>query len=201
MSSMVLLEGGDVESSESLGRCREGFRRLLEKCGFSGRMPRLKACGSRQSAYENFVAIYASQSSLDYIALLIDSEDPVANIDETWRHLNQRDGWQTPPGAQDDQVLLMVTCMETWIVADSQTLNQHFGNPLQTSALPPLDNLEGRSRQDVQDRLERATRDCPSPYTKGPKSFEILGKLNPDVLEQRLPSFRRARRILSDKLS
>ena len=201
MSSMVLLEGGDVESSESLGRCREGFRRLLEKCGFSGRMPRLKACGSRQSAYENFVAIYASQSSLDYIALLIDSEDPVANIDETWRHLNQRDGWQTPPGAQDDQVLLMVTCMETWIVADRQTLNQHFGNPLQTSALPPLDNLEGRSRQDVQDRLERATRDCPSPYTKGPKSFEILGKLNPDVLEQRLPSFRRARRILSDKLS
>ena len=164
-------------------------------------MPRLKACGSRQSAYENFVAIYASQSSLDYIALLIDSEDPVANIDETWRHLNQRDGWQTPPGAQDDQVLLMVTCMETWIVADRQTLNQHFGNPLQTSALPPLDNLEGRSRQDVQDRLERATRDCPSPYTKGPKSFEILGKLNPDVLEQRLPSFRRARRILSDKLS
>ena len=201
MSSMVLLEGGDVESSESLGRCREGFRRLLEKCGFSGRMPRLKACGSRQSAYENFVAIYASQSSLDYTALLIDSEDPVTNIDETWRHLNQRDGWQTPPGAQDDQVLLMVTCMETWIVADRQTLNQHFGNPLQTSALPPLDNLEGRSRQDVQDRLESATRHCPVPYSKGRNSFEILGKLSPDVLEQRLPSFRRARRILSDKLS
>ena len=201
MSSMVLLEGGDVESSESLGRCREGFRRLLEKCGFSGRMPRLKACGSRQSAYENFVAIYASQSSLDYIALLIDSEDPVANIDETWRHLNQRDGWQRPAGAQNDQVLFMVTCMETWIVADRQTLNQHFGNPLQTSALPPLNNLEGRSRQDVQDRLERATRDCPGPYTKGPKSFEVLAKLNPDVLEQRLPSFRRARRILSDKLN
>ena len=201
MSSMVLLEGGDVESSESLGRCREGFRRLLEKCGFSGRMPRLKACGSRQSAYENFVAIYASQSSLDYIALLIDSEDPVANIDETWRHLNQRDGWQRPAGAQNDQVLFMVTCMETWIVADRQTLNQHFGSPLQTSALPPLNNLEGRSRQDVQDRLERATRDCPGPYSKGPKSFEILGKLNPDVLEQRLPSFRRARRILSDKLN
>ncbi len=201
MSSMVLLEGGDVESSESLGRCREGFRRLLEKCGFSGRMPRLKACGSRQSAYENFVAIYASQSSLDYIALLIDSEDPVTNIDETWRHLNQRDGWQRPAGAQNDQVLFMVTCMETWIVADRQTLNQHFGNPLQTSALPPLDNLERRSRQDVQDRLERATRNCPGPYTKGPKSFAVLGKLNPDVLEQRLPSFHRARRILSDKLN
>ena len=95
----------------------------------------------------------------------------------------------------------MVTCMETWIVADRQALNEHFGNRLQTSALPPLDNLESRSRQDVQDRLERATRDCPGPYTKGPKSFEILGKLNPSVLEQHLPSFHRTRRILSDKLN
>ena len=190
-----------MESSESLSRCREGFRRLLEKCGFSGWMPRLKACGSRQSAYDNFVAIYASQSSQDYIALLIDSEDPVANIDQTWRHLNQRDGWQRPPGAQDDQVLLMVTCMETWIVADRQALNEHFGNRLQTSALPPLNNLEDRSRQDVQNRLERATRDCPGPYTKGPKSFEVLGKLDPNVLQQHLPSFSRARRILTDKLN
>ena len=201
MSSMILLEGGDVESSESLGRCREGFRRLLEKCGFSGRMPRLKACGSRQRAYDNFVTLYERQPSPDYIALLIDSEDPVANTDEPWRHLNQRDGWQRPAAAQDDQVLLMVTCMETWIVADRQALNEHFGNRLQTSSLPPLNNIENRSRQDVQDRLERATRDCPGPYTKGPKSFEILGKLNPIVLEQLLPSFRRTRRILSDKLN
>ena len=164
-------------------------------------MPQIRARGSRDSTYDGFVTAHQEASVSDYTALLIDSEDPVTNIDETWRHLNQRDGWQTPPGAQDDQVLFMVTCMETWIVADRQTLNQHFGSPLQTSALPPLDNLEGRSRQDVQDRLERATRDCPGPYSKGPKSFEILGKLNPDVLEQRLPSFRRARRILSDKLN
>ena len=198
---MILLEGGDVESSESLGRCREGFRRLLEKCGFSGRMPRLKACGSRQRAYDNFVTLYERQPSPDYIALLIDSEDPVANINEPCQHLNRRDGWQIPECARDDQVLLMVTCMETWIVADRQALNEHFGNRLQTSALPPLNNLENRSRQDVQDRLEHATRYCPGPYTKGPKSFEVLGKLNPDVLEHHLPSFQRTRRILSDKLN
>ena len=179
MSSMVLLEGGDVESSESLGRCREGFRRLLEKCGFSGRMPRLKACGSRQSAYENFVAIYASQSSLDYIALLIDSEDPVANIDETWRHLNQRDGWQTPPGAQDDQVLFMVTCMETWIVTDLQALNQHFGNPLQTSALPPMNKLEDRSRQDVQDRPGARDSQLPQPLHEGTKIIRDTRQAQP----------------------
>ena len=35
------------------------------------------------------------------------------------------------------------------------------------------------------------------PTPKVPKSFEVLGKLNPDVLEQHLPSFRRARVIHS----
>ena len=199
MSAVIFVEGGG-DTSKGRIECRRGFRTLLDKSGFTGRMPQIRARGSRDSTYDSFVTAHQEASVSDYTALLIDSEDPVANIDETWRHLNQRDGWQTPPGAQDDQVLLMVTCMETWIVADRQTLNQHFGNPLQTSALPPLDNLERRSRQDVQDRLERATRNCPDPYTKGPKSFEVLGKLNPDVLEQRLPSFRRARRILSDKL-
>ena len=200
MSAVIFVEGGG-DTSKGRIECRRGFRTLLDKSGFTGRMPQIRARGSRDSTYDSFVTAHQEASVSDYIALLIDSEDPVANIDETWRHLNQRDGWQRPAGAQNDQVLFMVTCMETWIVADRQTLNQHFGSRLQTSPLPPLNNLEGRSRQDVQDRLERATRDCPGPYSKGPKSFEILGKLNPDVLEQRLPSFRRARRILSDKLN
>ena len=200
MSAVIFVEGGG-DTSKGRIECRRGFRTLLDKSGFTGRMPQIRARGGRDSVYDSFETAHTKASAIDYVAMLIDSEDPVANINETWSHLNQRDGWQTPPGAQDDQILLMVTCMETWIVADPQTLNQHFGSQLQTSALPPLNNLEDRSRQDVQDRLERATRDCPGPYTKGPKSFEILDKLNPDVLEQRLPSFRRARRILNDKLN
>ena len=200
MSAVIFVEGGG-DTSKGRIECRRGFRTLLNKSGFTGRMPQIRARGGRDSVYDSFETAHTKASASDYVAMLIDSEDPVANTDEPWRHLNQRDGWQRPAAAQDDQVLLMVTCMETWIVTDRQTLNHHFGNRLQTSALPPLDNLESRSRQDVQDRLERATRDCPGPYTKGPKSFEVLGNLNPDVLEQLLPSFSRTRQILSDKLN
>ena len=163
-------------------------------------MPTIVARGGRDSAYESFVTAHEQAGVSDYVALLIDSEDTVANIDLTWAHLNQRDGWQRPTGVQDDQALLMTTCMETWIAADRQVLNQHFGSRLQDSALPPLQNLENRSRDDVQNGLERATRDCPGPYSKGKRSFAVLGKLAPDMLEKRLPSFRRARRILTEKL-
>ena len=69
-----------------------------------------------------------------YVALLIDSEEPLSNIDETWDHLMRRDRWQRPRGAQDDQVLFMTTCMETWIVADYNALRAHFGQGIQRSA-------------------------------------------------------------------
>ena len=133
--------------------------------------------------------------------MLIDSEDRVSDIEETWEHLRRTDGWQRPRGAMDDQVLLMTTCMETWIVADQAALREHFGQGLRPNALPSPTNLESRSTGDVQSSLENATRGCAAPYTKGPRSYEVVGKLNPDTLESSLPSFGRARRILDDRLS
>ena len=195
MSAAIYLEGGGDSSNGKRG-CREGFRKLLEKCGLSGRMPKLVACGSRGSAYDRFKIAYAMASETDYVALLIDSEDPISDIDDTWAHLWQRDKWQRPAGVQDDQVLFMTTCMETWIVADHKTLREHFGQYLQISALPPPDNLETRVRVDIQNALENATRNCPSPYVKNPKSYQVLGKLNPDAIEPYLPSFQRTHRIL-----
>ena len=199
VTARIYLEGGGDSKAGKIA-CQKGFRTLLEKCGLTGRMPRLIACGSRNSAYDDFRDAHASGGPADYIALLVDSEYPVADLNATWRHLRQRDGWTRPPGADDEQVLLMTTCMETWLVADRDTLAAHYGSCLQPSALPPTDNLESRRRDDIQRRLERATRSCAAPYAKGPPSFAILGRLNPNTLAALLPSFRRARQILDARL-
>ena len=105
-----------------------------------------------------------------------------------------------PAGATDDQVLLMTTCMETLVAADHAALADHYGSKLQTSALPPLVQLESRGRHDVQDKLVHATRNCTNAYGKGKRSFEVLAKLTPSTLAQHLPSFVRTRRILDQKL-
>ncbi len=94
----------------------------------------------------------------------------------------------------------MTTCMETLIVADRAALEEHYKTKLQNSALPPLVDLESRTRDDVQDRLARATRNCSNQYAKGKRSFEILGKLTPATLAGHLPSFVRTRRILDQRL-
>ena len=200
VSARIYLEGGGSRT-EGKSRCREAFRKLLERCGLSGRMPGLVASGSRNTAFDHFNTSHSNTSGPEFVALLIDSEVSVSDIEETWEHLRRTDGWRKPRGATDDQVLLMTTCMETWIVADQAALSEHFGQGLRPNALPSATNLESRSTGDVQNGLENATRDCAAPYTKGPRSYEVVGKLNPDTLESSLPSFGRARRILDNRLS
>ena len=128
--------------------------------------------------------------------MLVDSEDPLDAIEATCAHLANRDGWEKPPNAQDEQVLLMVTCMETWIVADRNALSSHYGDKLQENALPAVESLESRPRDKVQKALLHATRNCLNKYSKGKRSFEVLAKLSPSVLKEKLPSFDRSLRIL-----
>ncbi len=198
MSTRIYIEGGG-DSKGLHVRCRQGFRQLLERCGFSGRMPRLVACGGRSAAYGDFKTAHESNKA-EYVAMLIDSEKPVSNPEETWDHLRNCDRWERPDGADDEQVLFMTTCMETWIVADRDTLRQHYGSSLQESALPSLISLEQGNRQDIQEGLKHATRNCSNAYQKGKRSFEILGKLEPETMESHLPAFERAKRILNEKL-
>lgn len=199
MSASIYLEGGG-DSKELHIRCREGFRKLLENCGFQGRLPRLTACGGRAATFGDFQTGHASTGDSDYVAMLIDSEEPLDDLEATWRHLHHRDGWDRPAGAADEQVLFMTTCMETWIVADRKTLAVHYGTKLQESALPSLHAPESRPRQEIQEKLAHATRKCGNAYAKGKKSFEVLGKLSPKELKKHLPSFQRVVRILGENL-
>lgn len=205
MSAKLFIEGAARGPDSKLLqiRCREGFRRLLEKCGFRQRMPGLKACGGRDFTFRDFQKAHQSNAAGDYVAMLIDSEDVMADIEEAWKHLQNVKTvtkWKKPKAATDDQVLFMTTCMETWVAADRDALKAHYGTKLQVSALPPLVALEARERHDVYDKLAHATRNCSNAYKKGELSFEILAKLTPEVLDEHLPSFVRTRRILDENL-
>ncbi|SUS06340.1 conserved hypothetical protein [uncultured Defluviicoccus sp.] len=195
----IYIEGGG-DSKELRARCREGFRKLLENANFKDRMPRLVACGGRSQTYQDFSA-GLRQATNGYTAMLVDSEDVVTDIEKPWDHLQTRanDRWQRPPTATDDQVFLMTTCMETWIVADRRALQHHYAQ-LNENRLPALPTLETRGRHVVQDALEAATSACRNAYAKGKRSFHVLGKLDPDTLKKYLPSFSRMIRILNQKL-
>lgn len=198
----IYVEGGG-DSKELHIRCREGFRRLIEKAGFEGKMPGIVACGGRGATYIAFKTALTARA--DYPLLLVDSEDPAQNADAApdsptaWEHLNVRDGWARPSDAHNDQAQLMVTCMETWLLADHAALRTAFGAELQTNALLPEAGLENRSRHEAQTALERATRNCgkDKAYQKGRRSFQVLALVNPATLSKHLPHFGRFLNTLS----
>jgi len=199
VSVKIYVEGGGDSKSLQV-QCREGFRKLIEKLEFTGRMPAIVAGGSRAGAYDKFSTAAAQHDPGLYPILLVDSEEPVEesagspDAPVAWNHLHSYDKWERPAGADNDQAQLMVTCMETWIMADHGALQTACGSRLQVSALMPADAyLEARSPHEVQQALGHATRNCGSGqiYRKGHRSFELLGKLNPQSLKAHLSHFRR----------
>ncbi len=204
MNAIIYLEGGasGPHSKNLTIRCQQAFHELLVSMGFKGRKPRLKACGGRASVYEDFCTAHQTNRG-GYVAMWIDSEEPITDIEAAWKHLAEVTtvaSWDRPENAQDDQVLFMTTCMETWIVADVPTLRAHYGRELNENSLPAPNDLEKRGRHDVQARLETATKNCKNAYAKGKLSFDVLEKLQPSTLRQHLPSFVRVERILHAKL-
>ena len=202
MDMKIYIEGGGNSKEEHI-RFREGFRKLIEKTGVA-RMPRTVACGGRGETFRDFKNGLRNEHQVSL--LLVDSEDPAADLtdevdnDFAWRHLAARDGWVRPEGTRNRQVMLMATCMETWIAADRASLRNHYGAQIRENALPPLQNLESRNRHAVQDALAHATRDSKKSYEKGVRSFEVFAVLNPDVLKEYLTQFRRFVAVLEEVL-
>ena len=201
VSAVTLYVEGGGDSKGLHSRCREGFRKLLENASFKGRMPRIVAGGGRDRAFDMFCKAQRTSGGTDCAILLVDSEEPV-RVATCWEHLQGRDHWARPHGATDDQAQLMVTCMETWIMADRAALRCVFGDCLRLSALLPESGLEQRRRDEVQEVLENATRGCSrrKAYRKGARSFEVLAKLDPDQLKQHLSYFRRLVEALDNHL-
>jgi len=195
----LYIEGGGDRSSLHI-RCREGFRKLLERAGFVGRMPSTKACGSRNAAFDDFKTALRTATTGEYSVLLVDSEAPVSQ--SPWQHLRSRDGWERPAHTDEDQAQLMVQCMESWCVADREALRRFFGDGFRESALPALDGLEARAKDAVQVALANATHDCGPRrgYEKGKRSFELLGQLDPAELRRHLPHFVRLCDVLDARL-
>ena len=143
-------------------------------------MPRIVACGSRQSAYDDFcTAIRNSKPAM----LLVDSEELVTTT-QPWQHLLNRigDKWVQPNGANNDHCHLMVQCMEAWFLADRQTLQTFFGQGFNVNALPAAANpIEGIAKQQIYQSLTDATKDCKTkaPYGKGEHSFKLLALIDP----------------------
>jgi hypothetical protein len=120
--------------------------------------------------------------------LLVDSEDVVTGGLGVWQHLNQRDGWDQPEGAADNQAFLMAVCMETWFIADRAGLEEFFGHQFKDNLIPKWPDLEAVPKANIFAVLKSATAKCEKKkYSKGKVSFELLGSINATTVTAHCP--------------
>lgn len=154
-------------------------------------MPRIVACGGRQSAYESFCTAVAPAPNPDTAHLLVDAEGPVSTEDP-WVHLRACDGWSKPDGTTSDQCHLMVQLMESWFLADRTALQKFYGQGFQPGALPGSPRVESVPKSDALEGLKAASRQsAKGPYDKGGHGFAILGAIDPDLVARAAPFAKR----------
>lgn len=174
--------GGNSAGGKRLLRrgMNEFLRELREKVRESRRRWRLVPCGGRQRTYETFANARGHAGKDEIVVLLVDAEAPVTAPTPV-EHLRARlgDGWDLR-GVDKAQVHLMVQTMETWIVADPDTLAAHYGQEFRANALPAADDLETVAKTALAAALDRATeRTQKGRYHKIRHGADLLARIDP----------------------
>ena len=173
----IYVEGGGDQRS---GRAavREGFSKFLSSLKEMARERHIRwyvvACGSRQSAFDDF-EIALRQHPDAFNVLLVDAEGPVTR--SPWEHLQDRDNWSTQ-GIPDAQCHLMVQVMEAWIIADLETLQGSYGQGFNSNPIPGRGDVELIDKADLERALIQATQNTQKgEYHKirhGPKILALV---------------------------
>ena len=188
-SIAIYIEGGGPTSA-TRDPFRRGMSAFLRPVVTELRKRRIRwrpiICGGRQEAYDKFSDAMVKEPEVLNI-LLVDSEDPVAVNVSPWTHLLNRpgDGWAKPAGTDDSRCQMMVVCMEAWFLADPAGLREHFGGNFNAGALPPADQAETRTKDDIDGALKKATRPTPAKeYKKIRDGAKLLAKVDPAVVRK-----------------
>jgi hypothetical protein len=178
--------GGEGELLDTL--FRQGWSEFFRAAGLVGRMPRPVRGKGRDRTFDLFLTAVENAGPNDLPLLLVDSEGPVTLGHTVWQHLKTRDNWDKPNGASNDQAFMMVQVMETWFIADRQMLQRYFGANFRANQIREWPALEAVPKKVIFETLDRATANCGKKrYAKGKTSFELLSRLNPDVVEDACP--------------
>lgn len=113
--------------------------------------------------------------------LLIDSEGALTT------QLADRVGRQV---GGDNSVFFMVQLMESWFLADRQTLQAYYGAEFNARTLPGNPNVEDVPKLDVERGLRNATRRCnKGAYSKTTHAPDLLNQLDPTTVYNACPNF------------
>lgn len=195
MEIRILIEGGG-DGKDTKKFLRQGLHTFVKLFIDQARSRKVEVnlvmCGSRGDAFADFKSSLEQHPNAKSI-LVVDSESAVSSM--PWIHLRNRpgDGWEKPNGVTDEQCHFMVQCMESWFIADPDSLEEFYGQGFQKTALPNAKNVETVEKDRVLACLKSATRNAKTKgeYHKTRHAPDLLKVINPEVVQSRAPHCKR----------
>lgn len=178
----IYVEGGG-DGKESKATFRQGMSQFLER--LTGKKVNCVVCGKRNDAYKKFkhdLTNYPDAINL----LLVDSEDFV-RVSSARQHLMNRDKWNLS-GIDENDIHLMVQVMESWLIADIDTLANYYGQGFNRTAIPRNNNVEEISKANIESALKRATENTiKGKYHKINHGPKILAMIDVSIVRENAP--------------
>ncbi len=181
----IYIEGGaegkiaDSEFRENWGKFLNELRETARETKKYHKLNVIRGKG-RQNAFDRFKTA-KKEFPDDLCVLLVDSETAVLPLNKpVWDVVKQRkeDNWDRPAWATEKHLYLMVPFLETWLLTDQKALGDFFKRGFESKDLP-INNLESRSKDDINAALKKATRNSKVKYSHGLGNI-IIGDVHPD---------------------
>lgn len=198
LTARVYIEG-DKELRIAFDRF---FRNAVGDCS-SNKNVKLEviALGGRNDVVKRFNQALVKQEKDVICILLVDSEGPLderLTVKDNLQRSLKGDSKQEHPFsvsdlAHEENLYLMVQCMEAWFLADREKLTQYFGLRLDTHLLPKGSNVEAMSVVDVVEGLTQSTKGKGprNTYDKIKDAVPLLRMIRPDVVADNAPQCQR----------
>jgi hypothetical protein len=183
VSVKIYVEGGGY-NEDTITRCRQGFAAYCIKAAPGKPRPRIVPCGGRNQTFDKFKAAAQTSKTGDLCVLLVDAEGRVTASTPV-EYLRSRDKWDFS-SLQAHQVFLMVQTMESWFLADRETLATFYDGGFLPNSLPgSATNIEIIRKEDIDLALKKATRktNTKGEYHKINHGAALLALIDPSKVE------------------
>ena len=184
----IYAEGGG-DRKDTKAKLRRGLGHFFEPLRERARQGRAKwnivVCGNNQSAFEDYQNALRTHPDA-FNVLLIDSDGPVRAGLSPWEYIEQKFGW---PKLDSDveQGHFFVQVMETWFIADIETLRKYYGEGFNPNSIPRNADVEAIPKDQLLDGLEAATRRTKKgEYHKIKHAADLLGRINEEKVRKAL---------------
>ncbi len=182
----LYIEGGSSNKAQTKASLRQGFSVFFRSIIAQARAKKLKwtiiVSGSTTETIKGFlnaVRYYPNAQSF----VLIDADGPV-NKEPSFFMADKVRGYYPHQYRQTSH--LMVQVMESWFLADSESLIRYYGQNFNRGSLPGASDIERVSKSDVFTALRKATsKTQKGSYHKIQHASELLKIINPEIVSRK----------------